>query len=208
MKLYLLRHGESEGNRDNKFRGRADFPLTETGKAQAECAGKYLKGTDFDIILSSPLKRAQETAKIAANHLNMDVVIDERFNNIKLGPWEGREKEFIKREFPKEWDLWTKTPEYMHIDGMESLDELQMRTYKAVCDISSKYSGNVLIVTHRAVLKPMIAKLINIEKPYFWRIYLDTASITVLELLEEERGWMLKNLNINHYLNDFAEERF
>lgn len=199
MRIFLLRHGESEGNRDMKFRGRSDYELTERGIKQAENAAEFLKGIAFDSVFSSPLKRAYNTAVIAAKHSGCDIIIDEAFNNIELGVWEGRKREEIKNEYPEEWNIWISEPEKLELEGMETLDSIIERTGKAVERIRHQFAGNVLIVSHRAVIRPMIAGMIGICKPYFWKIHTDNASISILEW-REPTGWILNNLNINHYI--------
>ena len=209
MILYILRHGESEGNKDKKFRGRSDFPLTERGKRQAEEAAGFLDDKEISIVYSSPLIRAYDTAKIAVRKKNLDVIKDEDFNNIFLGSWEGRPKIEIEKNFPEEWRIWTSAPESLSVGGMETLEAVQKRSVRRVNEIfEEKKERNVLIVSHRAVIKPLIAGLIGIEKPFFWKLHIDTAALSVLEKSDNERGWMLKNLNINHYLKSFEEERF
>lgn len=208
MFLYLLRHGESEGNKDGKFRGRADFPLTERGKMQAEDASYFLEKIKIGRIYSSPLIRAFDTAEIIGRKKDISVKIDERFNNIFLGDWENRYKTEIRENFPVEWKIWVNDPENLNMKGMETLDAVRKRSVEAANELCSNEKDGVLIVTHRAVIKPLISGLLNINKPYFWRLQVDTASLSILELLEEDRGWMLKNLNINHYLKSFEEERF
>lgn len=208
MLLYLLRHGESEGNKDGKFRGRTDFPLTERGKMQAEDASHFLGKIKISRIYSSPLIRASKTAEIISRRKNIRVKIDERFNNIFLGDWENRYKTDIKEKFPDEWKIWVNDPENLNVKGMETLDSVRRRTVEAANELCRDEENGVLIVTHRAVIKPLISGLLNINKPYFWRLQVDTASLSILELIEEGRGWMLRNLNINHYLKSFEEERF
>lgn len=205
MRIYLLRHGESEGNRDMKFRGRSDYVLTERGRHQAECAGRYLEGTEFDAVFSSPLKRAFETAAIVSKYLNCEVQSDEAFNNIELGVWEGKKKDEIRERYPEEWKVWISEPEKLIIDGMESLNDVIRRTATAAENIRKSYTGNVLIVTHRAVIKPMIADMIGIREPYFWKIHTGNAAVNILEW-REPTGWILNNLNINHYLEHVEEE--
>lgn len=206
--LYLLRHGESEGNRDNKFRGRIDFGLTERGKIQAQQAGSFLKGVPFDIIYTSPLKRAYDTAVILQSFIKTEIVIDESFTNISLGPWEGKPKEFVRENFPEEWNIWITKPEELYIEGIESLNEVMKRSLGRVEKIREMHQGNVLIVTHRAVLKPLLAGLLEIPPPYFWKLHVDTAAVSIVEWLGPSRGWMLKNLNINHYLHEYREEQY
>lgn len=208
MLLYILRHGESEGNKDGKFRGRADFPLTERGLMQADDAANFIERKGITAVYSSPLVRALDTAEAVAQRTGLDVNVDGDFNNIFLGEWEGRLKNEIRERFPKEWEIWTTRPEYLNMEGMETLDSVQRRSVRRVNEIARSAAGDFLIVTHRAVIKPLLSGLLGIEKPYFWRLHIDTAALSVVEKLEGERGWMLKNLNINHYLRSFDEERF
>ncbi|MEO0234855.1 MAG: histidine phosphatase family protein [candidate division WOR-3 bacterium] len=206
MFIYLVRHGESEGNRDNKFRGRVDFPLTEIGERQATELREFLKDFEFERIISSPLKRSLQTAQPIADFKKIQIEKDESFNNINLGPWEGLTKEYVEKNFPKEWEIWKKTPEYLDVDGMEKLDDVMERSLKRTKEIVENSKGNILIVTHRAVLKPLVAGILGIPKPYFWKIHFDPASTTIFEY--KNGNFMLKNLNINHYLKNNPQEYF
>lgn len=206
MKLYLLRHGESKGNKEGRFRGRTDYPLTDTGVEQAKSAGHYLKNfAHIDAVYASPMKRAVQTCEAVCNIIDKDFTIMEEFNNIMLGAWEGQPKDAIRKQYPKQWDIWINNPEELNIEGMESIGSISKRVMKGIDIIKEKNEENVLIVTHRAILKPLIASMIGIEKPSFWRIHIDTAALTVLQW-REPTGWIMKNLNINHYLREFTEE--
>ncbi len=209
MRLYLVRHGESSGNKENRFRGRTDFPLTDNGRKQAEEVANYLLSKDVKIekIFSSPLVRALETAQIIGKTLKVNVEIDESFNNIKLGPWEGKKKDYIKENYPKEWDIWVNNPELLKLEGMETIDDIRKRTVERVSELIDLYEDkDICVVTHRAVIKPLIAGLIDIKSPYFWRIHIDNASLSYLEY-NKNRGWMLIQLNVNHYLSSYLIEK-
>lgn len=207
LTFYLIRHGESEGNREGLFRGRKDFSLTPLGVRQAKSLAQALSSVEFDLIVSSPLKRAYETAKIVAQ--GRPVRIMEEFNNINLSVWEGKKKDFIKSHYPEEWRIWITKPEELRLEGAETLFEVQKRAIKGIEKLKNEYrqGGVICIVTHRAVLKPMVAGLLNIPKPYFWRLHFDTASYSILEF-ERERGYTLMKLNITHHLPEFEVERY
>lgn len=206
LTLYFVRHGESEGNKEGLFRGRTDFPLTELGRRQAESVAHALKDINFSLIVSSPLKRAYETAKFIAR--GKKIVVMDEFNNIYLAEWEGRKKEFIREKYPKEWQLWITEPEKLKLPGAETIDAVQERSINGIKKILREYkSGSVCIVTHRAVLKPLLSGLLGIKKPYFWRLHFDTASYSVVEY-DERRGFTLIKLNITYHLPSFEMERF
>ncbi len=208
LRLIIIRHGESEGNAQNLFRGQMDFPLTQRGVEQAKSLAEELsKRFEIKTIYSSPLQRARETAKIIAEKCNANLIIDESFNNIKLGDWEGKPKNEIAQKYPKEWKIWITEPEKLKLKGAETLDNVQKRAVEAVKRIvNTEKEGDICIVTHRAVIKPLIAGLIGITKPYFWKIHTDTASFSVIEY-EKERGFILKLLNYTDHLKEFIEEK-
>ncbi len=204
--FYFVRHGESEGNKEGLFRGRRDFPLTELGKVQAEKVGEALKNIDFTLIASSPLKRAYDTAKYIARSRKVEVM--EEFNNIYLAEWEGKKKSFIKENYPNEWSLWITEPEKLNLKGAETIDSVQKRALSGIEKIIKQYkNGTVCIVSHRAVLKPLLSGLLGVQKPYFWKLHFDTASYSIVEY-EEKRGFTLIKLNVTHHLPRFEMERF
>ena len=201
MRIYFLRHGESEGNREKRFRGRTDYPLTSKGLKQAENAGRYLKDTDFEIIYSSPLKRARQTAEKVTDILGADYQVNYAFNNIELGQWEGRKQPAIKEQYPGKWRTWITNPRELHIKGMENIKDIEKRVITGIETIRSRHSGNVLIITHRTIIKIAVAALARMEVPAFWKIRINTAGLVILEW-KEPTGWIINNLNINHYLSD------
>ena len=82
--IYLVRHGQSEGNRENRMRGRCDFPLTEVGEQQAITLAKISKEWNLSAIFTSPLIRAKKTAEYIGRESELNPEIDEGFCNIKL----------------------------------------------------------------------------------------------------------------------------
>ena len=125
-KIILVRHGECQGNIENRFRGRKDYPLNERGRKQALELAKELKGACPQVIYSSPLKRALETAQPLAELLSIKVTPDEGFNNISLGKWEGRLKSEISVEYPEEWKTWLNNPEKLMV-FIETLEKALSR---------------------------------------------------------------------------------
>jgi len=205
LEIYLIRHGESVGNREDRFRGRHDFPLNENGIRQARALYQELSSVPFDAIYSSPLKRALTTAEILANKRPI-LSIDDGFTNISLGDWENRKKNEIRESFPELWELWTTEPEKLNFPGMETLVQVQKRSYKALQELLKKHpKGRIAVVSHRAVLKPLIAAVLNISEPYFWKVQIDTAAYSILES-RPERGFTLTCLNFNKHLVNFIRE--
>jgi len=204
--IILARHGECEGNIKGMFRGRTDFPLNERGLIQARDLAKELKNFPLKHIYTSPLSRARQTAEAIGQERGIEVKVEEQFNNIELGSWEGQFKEEIARLYPREWELWVNNPEKLQVKDMETLYDVQKRTKACLDSLVSRYDGEVLVVvSHRAVLKPLIAACLNIASPYFWRIHLDTASYSLLSY-KEGRGYCLLQLNQTKHLKEYVTE--
>ena len=204
--IILVRHGECRGNREGLFRGRSDFPLNETGLSQAEELAKEMKSWQPTRIFTSPLTRARQTSEAISRECHIDIEQRPGMNNIELGPWEGKSKDFIAEKYPKQWQIWLHEPEKLMVSGMESMDQVQQRARKDLEELIQQcYGQSIIVVSHRAVLKPLIASCIGIGKPYFWRIHLDTASYSVLHY-QDSHGFILVQLNQNRHLHEFISE--
>jgi len=106
MNIYLLRHGQTNLNRDGKFQGATDKDLNELGKKQAELLGKRIQKYHIDIIYSSDLKRVIETSKILNNYIGTEIIIKEELREINMGTWDTltMSERFINNEdYAKEW---------------------------------------------------------------------------------------------------------
>lgn len=205
--LILVRHGECQANVEGVFRGRIDFPLTENGIEQAKLLAEELKNYPVSAIYTSPLARCVKTAEAISEVKKLEVYKDDGFNNIKLGGWEGKPKKEIKENSPELWRLWVTEPEKLQIPNGETLAEVQKRALQSVKRIVSKHRGQtILIVTHRAVLKPLIAGLLCIPQPYFWKIHMDNCAYSIMEY-EEAKGFTLTLLNYTKHLKSYVEER-
>ena len=204
--IILIRHGECEGNIKGMFRGRSDFPLNERGFIQAQDLARELNNFSIKYIYTSPLSRARQTAEVISYQCGVEIKVEEGFNNIELGNWEGRYKKEIEKRFPVEWKLWVSNPEKLQVKGIETLYEVQKRSMTCLNNLISKHKGETLaVVSHRAVLKPLIAGCLNIASPYFWKIHLDTASYSLL-LHKEGMEYCLVQLNQTKHLKEYVSE--
>lgn len=205
-KIILVRHGECKGNLEGLFRGRTDFPLNETGRRQAQSVARALKQVGLSRVFSSPLSRAMETARAIADKCKIPLEVRQGFNNMALGPWEGRPKDEILTEFPEEWEIWLSHPERLSLPGSESLSDVQRRAVANLDFLVRKYPGETIaVVSHRALLKPLMTAALGIEEPSFWRLHIDTASWSLLTH-EKERGYCLVSLNQTSHLDSFVSE--
>lgn len=204
--IILVRHGECAGNREGFFRGRTDLPLNETGRIQAKALAKEVSRLSPALIYSSPLLRARETAEEIGREAGVPVETRTGFTNMALGPWEGLPKQEVRQSFPEEWRLWMENPERLRLPGAETLEDVQRRSFAHLEHIVRLNPGKTaVVVTHRAVLKPLVAACLGIADPSFWRIHVDTASYSIL-VHEDTRGYCCTLLNETRHLETFVSE--
>ena len=153
-KICLIRHGQTDWNNQKLIQGRIDNPLNDTGKAQLKIVGKYLKETDndWDIIITSPLTRAIESATIVKNELDFQ---DELIINPNV-----IEREFGKAEGENICEEIYNKITNDDVEGLEKSYELQARAYNAIHDNANKYQGkNILIFTHSHFIQGLFTKI-------------------------------------------------
>ena len=145
--LGLLRHGQTDWNIDLRLQGSSDIPLNETGIKQAELAAKYLNASDWDLVLSSPLSRAHDTAKTVAAELGLNLVIVPELIERSFGVAEGMSH--------SEWR--TLYESHAEIPGIESLEALQLRSEALLRQLSTEYDGKrILAVSHGALIRKLM----------------------------------------------------
>jgi broad specificity phosphatase PhoE len=205
-RFFLIRHGETEFNRLGVFRGRFEVDLNDRGRKQAEEIGEALRGEGIEIVYTSPLGRAVETAEIVGNVLGLSCEISEAFNNIALGKWQGVPKDEIKREYPEEWKLWTTEPERLKIPDGETVEDVRLRSFDGLMQILKERDATFAVVTHRSVIKTLGASILKVPPPYFWKFYIDNAAFSVFE--HSLSGFTLLSWNSNAHLSDKVTEVF
>lgn len=197
--IYFIRHGECAGNRERRIRGCVDFPLNENGVRQAEALAEWLKDSGIEHIITSPLSRAVQTAEILGRRIGVVPTVRDGFRNVCLGVWENRLQSDIMRESPKEWNIWMTDPESLRVEGAESIDEARARSLSALEDAVREFNGQTIaLVSHRALLKPMLAGALGVARPCFWRLHLDNAAYGILA--HGSHGFCLRGLNYTEHL--------
>jgi len=196
--IILVRHGKTEWNVEERFRGRIDIELNETGIKQAELLAEYLSDLKIDAIYSSPLKRALKTAEIMAGYHKLDVEIASGLIEFNYGKWQGLLHQEVKDKYKELYAEWTKNPHQVKMPAGESLDEVRERAIGVVNNVIAKYKGTVVLVSHRVVNKVLICALLGLDNSYFWNIRQDTCGITTFTY--ENRRFILTKHNDISYL--------
>ena len=179
VEIIFVRHGETEWNAREVFRGRADIPLDETGFKQAGMAGEYLKNEKLEAVYSSPLQRALKTAEAIAGPQKLDVNIVDNLNDIDCGEWEGLSVTEVKERYEEVYQDWLDTPEQVKIPGGESLDDVTNRALPFVQDaVMRAGEGKIALVSHRAVIKVLICALLRLDNSSFWSFKIGNGAVT------------------------------
>lgn len=179
--LYLVRHGETQFNRELMFRGRTEVPLNRRGRGQAKLAAEALAKKKVARVFTSPLARAQQTAKPIADKLSLPYMQLEALTDMDFGSWTGLSLEEVGERFPKELEGWKNEPARANIPGGETLAEVQERVMPAVLEELASADEGVVLVTHRVVLKTVICGLLGWGEAGFWRFRIDTGSLSIFE---------------------------
>ena len=145
MNLYVVRHGETIWNVERKVQGITDIPLTENGRKDAEDLQELISTLNIDVVISSPLDRARETAKILVNN-SLSINTDDRIKERDWGMNEGALIDTVDR-----WDCWDVVLN-TKVQNIECIQDFMYRVSSFLEDIKVRYKdSNVLIVTHSAV---------------------------------------------------------
>lgn len=147
MKLYVARHGQTQWNLEDKVCGRTDLPLTELGLEQADLLAQRTEGLKLDVIISSPMLRARQTAAPAAALHGLEILVDDRLIEQNYGIYEG-----VSRF--DEGFLGNKRHFAFRYPGGESMMDVAHRVYGLLEEVKQKYAGkNVLLVCHGGVCR-------------------------------------------------------
>ncbi len=201
--IIIVRHGETEWNVGEIFRGRIDIELNETGIKQAELLAKYLSKQTIDAIYSSPLKRALRTAEIIAGYHKLDVDIVSGLIDFNYGQWQGLSHQEVKDKYKELYTAWINRPDQVKMPAGENLDDVKKRAMDVVTDIISRYKGTVVLVSHRVVNKVLICALLGLDNSRFWNIKQDTGGITTFTYENEQ--FILTKHNDTSYLEPIGK---
>lgn len=159
MKVYLVRHGETDWNTENKIQGQTDTELNEKGRQQAGELARKIEDEGYGInsIYTSSKKRARETADIIGNALKIEPKVQPGMEEMCLGKWEGYTWKQVRELFWEEYQIWRDNRRYQVPPLGESYQQLLDRILPALWGIVRKEEGNVLIVTHSAVIMTLMS---------------------------------------------------
>ncbi len=181
MKIYLVRHGETDWNQAGQLQGQTDIALNAQGLEQAREAAERLKEVPFEIAFCSPLIRAKRTAETIIGDRKITLTTDERLRELNFGPWEGVDIRTIKDANSQPF---TNPGSYIPPEGAESFAQLYKRSSEFVNQVLLPLEGSyetVLVVAHGGVNRSILNPVLNIPVDDFWRMHMGNCATAILE---------------------------
>ncbi len=186
MRVLLVRHAETEWNRERRFQGWRDIPLSAAGRAQAECAARLLAETPLTAVWSSPLARARETAAIIAAPHRLAVQESEAFKEMGFGEWEGLTRDEVRARFPDAHRAWAETPAEARWPGAETLAAVRARALQGLQALRAAHAGQTIaVVSHGITGRILILEALGLGLDRLWTFHLSSTGISELEFRED-----------------------
>lgn len=180
--IYLVRHGQTEWNLEERLQGWSDSPLTSYGVQRAIALHKELQSTPIDCIYSSDLQRAYETAKLLRGDRQIPIFKRSELRELALGPWEGRLFEEVQQEDPKRLDIYFNQPEDHYFPNVEDYHDLMDRIGKFIEELKEAPYSHVLVVGHGVSIAAIMNIIYEIPLKEFWnRPLVDGLSISLIK---------------------------
>jgi phosphoserine phosphatase len=205
-RIILVRHGQTEWNRVERFRGRADVPLNETGFKQAEATGVRVAAKWKPVsIYSSPLLRAVKTAEAIAKHFDLKVQVHPGLADIDYGDWQGLSPDEVRMRWGEMLDKWYNAPHLAIIPNGETLSDLRERAMKTVNELVARHAGStILLLGHTVINRIILLGILGLSNERFWRIKQDTCAINLFDV--DDADYTLVSLNDTCHLDRVSAE--
>ena len=212
MDLYLVRHGETDWNREGRAQGRGDTPLNEAGLSQSAALGRHFQNVDLAAVYSSPAKRASETAyAIAASH-GLTLQLRDGLLELDLGELDGTRLREMRDHFPDFFQHWTANAGTARFPSGETLEELQERAWDVISIVvhAHEIQHSVVVVSHAFATYAIICRALGLPLANYSRLRQDPARISRLVWQAAPGGspdggrWTLTGLNDGHHLGSLA----
>lgn len=200
VKFLLVRHGQTEWNQGNeRFRGRADVPLNDTGKIQAQKIAARLAKEKINAIYVSPMQRTFYTAQPLATALKIKAEPHPGLLDIDVGALEGMTIDEARTAFPEVMEKWITTPGKVKFPKGESFKAMRTRIVALLDEMTAKHAGETIaLVTHRVVCSAMLGIVLGLDADALWRIRQENACLNAFE--KHEHGWVVTLMNDTSHL--------
>ncbi len=179
--MLLLRHGQTALSVDKRFSGLGDHGLTEVGRQQAADAGQRLATAGADVVVTSPLLRARQTAEVVAAAAGLEVLVDDGLRETDFGAWEGCTFGEVQQRWPDELAAWLSDTAVAPPDG-ESFDATAVRVRRARDRLLAAHGGrSLVVVSHVSPIKTLLRFALDAPPSALYRMHLDLACLSEVQ---------------------------
>lgn len=204
-RLLLVRHGETDWNRQQKFQGGIDVPLNDNGRQQSQRAAELLKDVPLVFAFSSPMLRPKETAEIILqHHPQIQLQLQAGLREISHGLWEGKLEPEIEQTYPGELQRWRTVPDQVQMPEGENLQQVRERAIAAWQDILAAVAERPqtgLVVAHDATNKVLLCHVLGLAPNSFWSFRQGNGAVSVIDYPQGLGGFpVLQAMNITTHL--------
>lgn len=201
---YLARHGQTVWNTLGQTQGHGNSPLTELGELQAKDLAEAMKEHKIDMIFSSDLGRAIQTAEIVGKEIGVEVEQTENLREMGFGVWEGRKLSDVQIEYKEVFETWRNDPINVNIEGGETLFDVAKRVENLIEDLNQRYEGkNILLVSHSITVRVMLLMFLESDLKNIYRIKQDNTALNIIEF--REYGPVVMKMNDTSHCKDRAQ---
>lgn len=210
MRILLARHGETPWNRDGRYQGQIDIPLSQAGEVQARALGERLAHEPIARAVSSPLSRSRRTAEFALGEGRaIGLTLDPGFAEIAHGSWEGKLVDEIAAEDGPRLEAWRHAPHTVTMPGGESLEGVLTRAWDALTRATAGLSSEetLLIVAHDAVNRVILCRILGLPLARLWSFRQAPATLNLLEGPGLDRLEVVRLNDAGHVAAMFGEAK-
>jgi probable phosphoglycerate mutase len=206
-KIILTRHGHVEGITPERFRGRLELPLTETGQRQADITATRIASVWRPVaIYTSPMGRTIATGTAIGARLGLEVQPDPRLNDIDYGAWQGLTPEDARSRWPEEVETWYRAPHLASIPGGETLQAVLARVAAALQEILRRHPNDVVVlVGHDSVNRVILLHALDMSLSRYWCLKQDPCAINEMNFADDM--FIIRTINETWHLQDMSADQ-
>jgi len=187
LRLFVVRHGETEWVRERRFAGSRDIPLTAAGRDQCAAVARALASATVAAVYASPLERARASAEVIAKPHGLPVRIVPAFSEMTFGSWEGLTRDEARASDPEAWAQWRSARHLLKLAGGEPIAEVAARVTAGIEALQAAHDGQtVVLVSHGVVARVIVLGALGLGLDRLWTLDAAPAGITEIEY---EPGW-------------------
>jgi alpha-ribazole phosphatase len=195
VKIYLVRHGETEWNQSGRFQGREDIALTQRGFAQAQETARAMVALKPTALYASPLRRTMQVATEISRLMELPVIECPGVMELDLGDLEGATGQEMRTRWAEVYSTWQNDPAKVVMPNGESLVQLQERAWQSILELERSHGPEdvLVVVSHNFAIRAIVGKLLGMPLSNFHRMTLDLGAICAMEVYQRGRRLILYN---------------